>query len=113
MIFLPWRNELTDLYGGQKSYNEHYNSKKEMIKSTHLKYEKYNEALEDAIEEINQENQDEEDTEGDSDIMTDNRHHVDEFGFFILIDVMIIQYMILGLTWVTMMMNIMIIQFMK
>ena len=66
MLLLPWRNELTDLYGGHKSYKEHYNGKKEMIKSTCLKYEKYNEALEDPIEEINQENRDEEDMDSDS-----------------------------------------------
>ena len=82
MLFLPWRDELTDLHGHHEKYKEHYNSKKEMIKSTHLKYEKYNEALEDAIEEINQENKDEEDTDSDSDSMTDTRHHMDEFGFF-------------------------------
>ena len=55
MLYLPWRNELTDLYGDHKSYKEHYNSKRESIKSTCLKYEKYNEALEDAVEEINEE----------------------------------------------------------
>ena len=31
MLFLPWRNEEQDLYGGYKTYEEHYMAKESLI----------------------------------------------------------------------------------
>ena len=52
MLFLPWRNEDNDLHGGYSTYTEHYNSKKQSIMQTCLKYEKHNDSLQEAIEQM-------------------------------------------------------------
>ena len=55
MLFLPWRNEEEDLYGGFKTYEEHYKAKKQLIVPIRKKYKKYNEELEAAVEEMENE----------------------------------------------------------
>ena len=55
MLFLPWRNEETDLYGGFKTHEEHYKAKNQLIAPIRKKYEKYNDELEVAVEEIENE----------------------------------------------------------
>ena len=50
MLFLPWRDEETDLKGNCESYKERYMMEKDDIKKIRVHYEKFNEDLEEAIE---------------------------------------------------------------
>ena len=50
MLFLPWRDEETDLKGNCESFKERYMMEKDDIKKIHVHYEKFNEDFEEAIE---------------------------------------------------------------
>ena len=50
MLFLPWRNEKTDLKGNCNSYKERYMMHKDDIEKIHIQYENLNEDLEEALE---------------------------------------------------------------
>ena len=50
MLFFPWRNEETDLKGNCDSYQEKYMMHKDDIEKIHIHYEKFNEDLEEALE---------------------------------------------------------------
>ena len=50
MLFLPWRNEETDLKGNCNSYKEKYMMHKDDIEKIRIQYEKCNEDLEEALE---------------------------------------------------------------
>ena len=50
MLFLPWRNEEADLKGNCNSYIERYMMDKDDIEKIHIHYEKFNEDLEEALE---------------------------------------------------------------
>ena len=50
MLFLPWRDEETDLKGNCESYKERYMMEKDDIEKIRVHYEKFNEDLEEAIE---------------------------------------------------------------
>ena len=50
MLFLPWRDQETDLKGNCELYKERYMMEKEDIEKIHVHYEKFNEDLEEAIE---------------------------------------------------------------
>ena len=50
MLFLPWRNEETDLKGNCELYKERYMMHKDDIEKIHLQYENFNEDLEEALE---------------------------------------------------------------
>ena len=54
MLFLAWRNE-ESLYGSLKTYEEYFKAKKMLITPVRIKYEQYNDVLEEAIEEVEQE----------------------------------------------------------
>lgn len=66
MLFLPWRNEERDLYGGYSTYTEHYNAKKEQILPVRLKYEKHNDSLQEAIEQVEAEDLNDESTDSEA-----------------------------------------------
>ena len=50
MLFLPWRNEETDLKANCDSYKEKYMMHKDYIEKMHTHDEKFNEDLEEALE---------------------------------------------------------------
>ena len=50
MLFFPWRNEETDLKGNCDSYQEKYMMHKDDIEKIRIHYEKFNEDLEEALE---------------------------------------------------------------
>ena len=50
MLFFPWRNEETDVKGNCDSYQEKYMMYKDDIEKIHIHYEKFNEDLEEALE---------------------------------------------------------------
>ena len=50
MLFLPWRDEETDLKGNCESYKERYMMEKDDTKKICVHYEKFNEDLEEANE---------------------------------------------------------------
>ena len=50
MLFLRRRDEETDLKGNPESYKERYMMEKDDIKKIHVRYEKFNKDLEEAIE---------------------------------------------------------------
>ena len=50
MLFLPWRNEETDLKANCDSYKEKYIMHKYDIEKIHIHYEKFNEDLEEALQ---------------------------------------------------------------
>ena len=50
MLFLPWRNEETDLKANCDSYKEKYMIHKDDIEKICIRYEKFNEDLEKALE---------------------------------------------------------------
>ena len=50
MLFLPWRNEETDLKANCDSNKEKYMMHKDDIEKIHIHYEKFNEDLEEALE---------------------------------------------------------------
>ena len=50
MLFFPWRNEDTDLKGNCDSYKEKYTMHKDDIEKICIHYEKFNEDLEEALE---------------------------------------------------------------
>ena len=50
MLFLPWRDEETDLKGNCESYKERYMMEKDDTKKMCVHYEKFNDDLEEAIE---------------------------------------------------------------
>ena len=50
MLFFPWRNEKTDVKGNCDSYKEKYMMHKDDIEKIHIHYEKFNEDLEEALE---------------------------------------------------------------
>ena len=50
MLFFPWRNEETDLKGNCDSYKEKYMMHKDDIEKICIHYEKFNEDLEEALE---------------------------------------------------------------
>ena len=58
MLYLPWRNEDTDLYGGFDTYESHYREVELDILDTMLKYERNNDILETAIQEAMLEQED-------------------------------------------------------
>ena len=50
MLFLPWRNEETDLKANCDSYKDRYMMHKDDIEKICVHYEKFNEDLEEALE---------------------------------------------------------------
>ena len=50
MLFLPWRNGETDLKGNCELYKERYMMHKDDIEKVCVHYEKFNEDLEEALE---------------------------------------------------------------
>ena len=52
MLFLPWRDEETDLKGNCDSYKERYMMDKDDIEKICTHYEKLNEDLEEALENV-------------------------------------------------------------
>ena len=50
MLFFPWRNEETDLKGNCDSYQEKYMMHKDDIEKICIHYEKFNEDLEEALQ---------------------------------------------------------------
>ena len=50
MLFFPWRNEDTDLKGNCDSYKEKYMMHKDDIEKIRIHYKKFNEDLEEALE---------------------------------------------------------------
>ncbi|XP_033746958.1 uncharacterized protein LOC117332184 [Pecten maximus] len=48
MLFLPWRNEEKDILGGHETFEQHYNSKANIIKAKQKQYEHHYEELEQA-----------------------------------------------------------------
>ena len=50
MLFFPWRNEETDVKGNYDSYKEKYMMHKDDIEKICIHYEKFNEDLEEALE---------------------------------------------------------------
>ena len=84
MLFLPWRNEETDLYGGFKTYEEHYKVKNQLIAPIRKKYEKYNEELEVAVEKIENEEFDDMYDDIDREIINRGMSQADkdEYGIF-------------------------------
>ena len=84
MLFLPWRNKEKDLYGGFKTFMEHYKAKKQLITPTRKKYERYNEELEVAVEEMANEEFDDMYDDIDTEIMNRGMSQADkdQYGFF-------------------------------
>ena len=72
MLFYPWKNENTDLKGRFKSFENSYNAKKKQIVPNQKKYERYNDILEEAVEEANAnpDSDDEEDDESQQETIT-------------------------------------------
>ena len=80
LLFLPWRNELLDLYGEFGTYEEHYKVKEKQIVHIRKKYEQYNDHLQDALEEVEEDGTND---DGDSEEVHDSSIiSRDEFGFF-------------------------------
>ena len=50
MLFLPWRNEETDLKANCNSYKDRYMMHKDDIEKISVHYEKFSEDLEEALE---------------------------------------------------------------
>ncbi|XP_033759145.1 uncharacterized protein LOC117341405 [Pecten maximus] len=48
LLFLPWRNESTDIINGYTTFEQHYRSKSNIIKAVQKKYEHFVEELEQA-----------------------------------------------------------------
>ena len=69
MLFLPWRNEEKDLYGGYSTYTEHYNARKEHHNAHMLKVWKHNDSLQEAIEQISAEDPNCDNTDSEDDDM--------------------------------------------
>ena len=84
MLFFPWRNEEQDLYGGYKTYKEHYIAKESQIALIRKKYEKYNDALDLAIEEVEKDAFDDIYDDIDAAILNGEipQSDKDEYGFF-------------------------------
>ena len=80
MLFLPWRNEEKDLYGGYSSYTEHYNAKKDDIMPVRLKYEKHNDSLQEAIEQVSAADQTYDSTDSEEEDCTEKNQA--DLGFF-------------------------------
>ena len=73
-------NEEKDLYGGYSTYIEHYNAEKDTIMLIHLKYEKHNDSLQEAIDQISAKDQNCDNTDSeDDDKVTEN---TEDLGFF-------------------------------
>ena len=84
MLFLPWRNEEQDLYGGYKTYEEHYMAKESLITPIRKKYEKYNDSLDLAIEEVEKDEFDNIYDDIDATILNNEmpQSGKDDYGFF-------------------------------
>ena len=80
MLFHPWRNELKDLKGRCKSFQEAYTAHKDTIVTIQKKYEHYNDLLEEAVEEAdaNQDSDDEEDDNCENFTIT----NLPDYGYF-------------------------------
>ena len=76
MLILPWRNEETDLKGNCDSCKERYMMHKDDIKKINKQYEKFNEDLEEALENAASKEYEEHISTDGEDIENNN------FGFF-------------------------------
>ncbi len=82
MLFLPWRNEETELLGNCASYLQHYIVQKNHITEVHKKYEWYNDILSDAIDMADQMgDNDDDDDDGEDGQGQDIGDH-SQFAFF-------------------------------
>ena len=76
MLFLPWRNEETDLKGNCNSYKEGYMVHKDGIEKICIQYEKFYEDLEEALENAASKEYEENISTDGEDVENNN------FGFF-------------------------------
>ena len=76
MLFLPWRNEETDLKGNCNSYKERYMMHKDDIEKICVQYEKFYEDLEEALENAASKEYEENISTDGEDVENNN------FGFF-------------------------------
>ena len=52
MLFIPWRNEVDDMYGHFNSYKEHFVAERQVIRENEGKYVKNGKKLDEAIEDM-------------------------------------------------------------
>ena len=72
MLFYPWKNETTDLKGIYNTFQASYRAHKQQIVPIQKKYERYNDILEEAVEEAdaNPDTDDEEDDTSQQETIT-------------------------------------------
>ena len=80
MLFLPWRNEEQDLYGGYKTLH----SQRITHNTYKKKYEKYKDSLDLAIEEVEKDQFDDMYNDIDTTILNNelSQSGKDDYGFF-------------------------------
>ena len=81
MLFYPWKNELVDLIGGSKSYEDSYKKKEKQIKVVCKEYEPYNDVLEEAIEKAEVHEREDENISDDEQVNTVS--NMDKYTFFL------------------------------
>ena len=80
MLFYPWKNEATDLKGIYVSFKDSYKAHKKQIVPIQKKYERYNDILEEAVEEADA-NPDTDDEEDDT-LQQETITNLPDYGYF-------------------------------
>ena len=80
MLFYPWRNESIDLKENYNSFEDSYKAHKQQIVPIQKKYERYNDILEEAVEEAdaNADTDNEEDNTSQQETIT----NLPDYGYF-------------------------------